>query len=69
MLLFDPSTPSHKMNALKKLPIPCSKTQLKDLRKSLKQMKNSQFQLVFIDGIYVDHNEKNVSKSIKQIYQ
>jgi len=67
LLLFDPSTPSHKMNALKKLQIPCSKTQLKDLRKSLKQMKNSQFQLVFIDGIYVDHNEKNESKVLSSI--
>ena len=51
------------MNALKNLKIPCSKMEIKDLRKSLKQMRHSKFQLVFIDGVYDDDSEKSVSKN------
>jgi len=50
------------MNAfVKNMKIPCTKTHIKDMRKSIKQMRYPQFQLVFIDGIFEDGCSRNVS--------
>lgn len=61
LLLFDPSYKPKTMAALKNLKLPNNKTQTRELRKSLYQMKQQQFQVVFVDGLYDNENEKEVT--------
>ena len=64
MLLFDPS---HKVNTMKNMLTNLNEKKIKNpikmIRKSMKQMKYKQFQIVFIDGVYKDMSEIEVRES------
>jgi len=67
LLLFDPSHAPRQMKALIQNVSSNVSAQLRLLRRSLKQMRSKQYQILYIDGIYEDDAEFEQSKEFRSV--
>lgn len=65
LLLFDPSHSAKQMQSLLE-DIQSSSSGLRHLRRSLKQMRCKQYQIVYVDGI-MEHSEMEESKTMDSL--
>lgn len=67
LLLFDPSHAPRQMKALLQNAANNVSAQLRLLRRSLKQMRSKQYQILYIDGVYSEDAEFEQSKELHSI--
>eukprot|EP00795_Rhopilema_esculentum_P017399 gene17399-8999_t len=67
LLLFDPSHAPRQMKALLQNVSSNVSAQLRLLRRSLKQMRSKQYQILYIDGLYEDDLEIEQSKQLESL--